>query len=336
MIKEITEKLTALKDLQAQEMQLAMEEIMSGGVATQDLVSFLRALSKKGETIDEITAAVSIMRRFATKINVNQQTILDTCGTGGDKKGTFNISTAVAFVAAGCGITVAKHGNRSVSSSCGSADVLEKLGVNISMPVDSLHQCLNNIGIAFIFAPNMHPAMKYAAEARKQIAEKTIFNILGPLSNPASATHQLIGVYGAAWTEKLAYVLGNLGIKHALVVHGDDGLDEITTTADTQISELRQGNVNTYKINPQDFGIPKAETDDLVAGEASINARIMLDILKGEQGPKRDIVVLNAAAAIYTADKVNAMSDGIKVAEDAIDSGKALSKLEALIKYSKR
>jgi len=315
-------------------MYAAMQEIMTGKIDTTQIVSFLTALNKKGESVEELTAAVTVMRRYVTKINIKHGTILDTCGTGADNKGTFNVSTIVAFVASGCGITVAKHGNRSVSSCCGSADILEALGVNINMAPQELEKCLNTIGIAFLFAQGLHPAMKYAMPARKQMGTRTMFNVLGPLSNPAGATHQLIGVYESRWLEILARVLGNLATVHALVVYGHDGLDEITTTTATSVCELYKGEIKNYEIKPQEFGLKEAKPEDLKGGNATDNAAILLDVLNGKPGPKRDIVIFNAAAAIYAADKVNSIKDGIQFAIESIDSGKALEKLELLKDFS--
>ncbi|MBU3958965.1 MAG: anthranilate phosphoribosyltransferase [Candidatus Omnitrophica bacterium] len=336
MIQEAIKILSQGTDLTASHMEAVMEEIMTGKVETPQIVSFLTNLNKQGETKDELTAAVSVMRRHVIRIHTEHKVILDTCGTGGDKKGTFNISTAVAFVASGCGICVAKHGNRSVSSKSGSADVLEALGININMTKEKIKQCLDDIGIAFLFAQNFHPAMKYAMPARKEIGAKTIFNILGPLTNPAGATHQLVGVFDARWTEMLARVLGNLGTVHALVVRGEDGLDEISTTATTLISEEYKGRINNYKVSPEDFGFKRANPQDLTGGTAADNARIVMDILNGKTGPRRDIVVLNAAAAIYTADKVKSIKEGIKLASDSIDSARALERLELLKEYLNR
>ena len=270
------------------------------------------------------------MRKYALKINSKHKIILDTCGTGGDNSGTFNISTAVSFVTAGAGIAVAKHGNRSISSKSGSADVLEVLGVNIQMPVETVEKCLNDAGITFLFAQNFHPATKYAMPARKAIGRRTMFNILGPLSNPAGATHQLVGVYDEYWTDILARVLADLGVVHALVVHGRDGLDEITTTDETVISESCNGKLSTYRIAPEDFGLTRVEPEELAGGSAQYNAKIILDILKGVPGPKRDIVLLNAAAAIYAADSASSIKSGLRLARLSLDSGKAREKLETL------
>lgn len=334
MIREATEKLSEAKDLSFGEMQSVMEEIMAGKAGTPEIASFLVLLSKKGETVEELTAAVKILRQYATRVNTRHRLILDTCGTGGDRKGTFNISTAAAFIASGCGIAVAKHGNRSVSGRCGSADILEALSININMGIDKIEKCLDEVGIAFLFAPGLHPAMKHAMPARKQIGRRSIFNILGPLSNPAGATHQLVGVFDKDLTGILAQVLLNLGSIHALVVHGADGLDEITTTAETFISEARSGKLENYEISPEDFGFKRSSLEDLSGADAPSNARILLDLLNGKGGPKRDAVLLNAGAAIYAADKAGSIKEGIELARESIDSGKALKKLELLKEHS--
>lgn len=336
MIEEAIKILSGGNNLAATQMGAVMEEIMAGKADTAQIVSFLSALDKKGETVEELTAAVAVMRKHAVRINTGKQIVLDTCGTGGDSKGTFNISTAVAFVVSGCGIAVAKHGNRSVSSVCGSADILEALGININILPEQIEECLEYAGIAFLFAQKLHPAMKYAACARKQIGKRTMFNILGPLSNPAGAKHQLMGVYDRRWLEPLANVLLNLGAVHALVAHGEDGLDEITTTASTFIAEIYLDKIKFYEIKPEDFGFKKAQISDLTGGDVFVNSGILLDVLNGKQGFKRDIVVLNAAAAIYAADKVNSIKEGILLAEESIDSKKALGKLELLREFSNR
>jgi anthranilate phosphoribosyltransferase len=336
MITEALETLSQNKNLTARQMEAVMEEIMTGRADTPQIVDFLISLNQKGESVEELTAAVSVMRRHVSRINVKKEIILDTCGTGGDRKGTFNVSTAVALVASGCGITVAKHGNRSVSSHCGSADILEVLGVNIHMSKERIEACLDKIGIAFLFAPDLHPAMKYAMPARKQIGRRTMFNILGPLTNPAGATHQLVGVYDSLWTEILAKVLANLGTVHALVVHGKDGLDEITTTNSTLVSEAHKGSIENYEINAQDLGFNPAKLEDLQGGTAENNAQILLEVLKGKSGPKRDIVILNAAAAIYVADKSKSIEEAIGLAAESIDKGYALKKLELLKEFSQQ
>jgi len=334
MIKDLVQQLLEKKDLSRQQMQSAMQEILSGATDTADIVAFLSSLNEKGETVEELTAAVSVMLKYIEPIIVDKPNILDTCGTGGDKKGTFNISTISAFVASGAGVTVAKHGNRSVSSSCGSADVLEALGVNINMDRKKIKKCLEEIDIGFLFAPNLHPAMKYVMPARKQIGKKTMFNILGPLINPARATNQLIGVYGAEWVNILARVLYNLGTTHVLVVHGKDGLDEVTTTQETVVSEVNAGQFKDYEIAPEDYGFKRARLKDLMCDGLTQNVRIAKEVLGGKKGCHRDIVLLNAACAIYAANKASSIADGVELAVKSIDSGKALEKLELLKEYS--
>jgi anthranilate phosphoribosyltransferase len=336
MIQQAIEKLAQRDDLEGSQMRQVMGEIMSGAATTPQIVSFLTALSEKGETAQELTAAVSLMRRYVTAVRTKHKVVLDTCGTGGDGKGTFNISTAAAFVVSACGIAVAKHGNRSVSSNSGSADCLEALGVNINPDKDKIEKCLDEIGIAFLFAQNFHPAMKYAMPARKEIGKRTVFNILGPLTNPAGATHQIVGVYDKHWLKILAQVSGNLGAVHALIVHGEDGLDEITTAAKTFISEMDKGRIKNYQISPEEFSIKRAYPEELSGGSAAFNAKIILELLNGKQGAKRDIVILNAAAAIYTADKVKSIKEGVDLAKRAIDSREALRKLELLKDFSKQ
>jgi anthranilate phosphoribosyltransferase len=334
MIRQATQKLESLKDLSQLEMQAVMEEIAQGKAQTESIVSFLTALSNKGETVEELSAAVSVMRRHAIKINADEDIILDTCGTGGDKSGTFNVSTVVAFVASGCGITVAKHGNRSVSSVSGSADILEALGVNINLTKEQMERCLKAAQIAFLFAPSLHPAMKYAMPARKQIGKRTIFNVLGPLINPAQATHQLIGVFEKGLTDKMAQVLKNLGTVHALVVYGMDGLDEVTIANRTLIADLVKGKIKNYEISPQDFGLKTAPLESIKGGTAQENAQILIKILEGGSGPCRDMVLLNAGCAVYAADKTATIKEGIEFARASIDSGKAREKLEMLKKCS--
>jgi anthranilate phosphoribosyltransferase len=335
MIKDAIRKLINKKDLTSQEMCQAMEEILAGSTDTADIVSFLASLNAKGETPAELTAAVKVMLKYVTPIIVDKPNILDTCGTGGDRKGTFNISTVAAFVASGAGVTVAKHGNRSVSSRCGSADILEALGININMDREKIKKCLEEIGIAFLFAPNLHPAMKHVMPARKQIACKTMFNILGPLINPARATNQLIGVYSAEWTRVLACVLSNLGSDHVLVVHGKDGLDEVTTTDVTIVCEVHKGKSRDYEVTPEEFGLNRSLPKDLAGGDIEENKRIVLDVLNGENGPKRDIVLLNAGCAIYAANSAGSIKEGIRLAAQSIDSGMAFKKLELLREYSR-
>jgi anthranilate phosphoribosyltransferase len=333
-MQEYIHKINDKQDLTSQEMSDVMRLIMTGSVSKEDLSIFLLALRKKGAGINEITGAARIMREFAIAVNTDKDVVLDTCGTGGDKSGTFNISTAVAFVVAGTGCVVAKHGNRSVSSKCGSADVLEYLGVNIGMKVDRLAECLKKVGIAFLFAQNLHPAMRYAAAVRKELGVETIFNVLGPLTNPSKATHQMMGVYSKDLVEPMANVLKNLGLKKALVVHGEDGLDEITTTGKTFASEFNGKDVISYLIDPMVYKIKIARAEELKGADVIVNAKIILDVLEGHKGAQRDIVVLNAAHALYVAGKVSTVKDGIDVASQSIDSQKALEKLKALIIFT--
>lgn len=334
MIKDCLPKLKNKINLSSAEIEAAIEEIMSGKAEKQDIAQFLLSLREKGASVEEITGAAKIMRKFALRIETKKEIVLDTCGTGGDKQGTFNISTICAFVVAGAGVTVAKHGNRSVSSCCGSADVLEALGVNVKMDVNRVRGCLENIGIAFLFAQSLHPAMKQVAAVRKELGVETIFNILGPLTNPASATHQMMGVYKKDLVEMLAYVLKNLGLKRALVVHGKDGLDEVTTTGITFASELKDNKINSFTIDPEVYGIKIAKPADLKGGSLEENTEIFRGILRGAAGPKRDIVILNAGCALYISEKANNIQEGIKLAENSFDSGAALKKLEQLINYS--
>ena len=334
-MKKYIEKIENGQHLSAELMQSAMKEIMSGAVSSDDLSSFLLALREKGPTVEEITGAALTMRKFSIKVNSQKhENILDTCGTGGDKLGTFNISTIVAFVVAGAGAIVAKHGNRSVSSKCGSADVLESLGVNVQMDVTRLNDCLDKVGIAFLFAQKLHPAMKHAAPIRKSLGVETIFNVLGPLTNPAQATHQMMGIYKQEFVEPMAHALKNLGLKKALVVHGVDGLDEITTTAKTFASEFNGKEVVSYIISPEKYDIPYSSLEDIVGGDLDVNAQIVQDILNGEKSPKRDIVVLNAGHALYIGELAKSVEEGIEQAKYSIDSGKALKKLEFLKQYT--
>ena len=333
MIKEAINLIVQGKNLSEEEMINSMRDIMEGQATNSQIASFLTALRIKGETVEEITGAVKVMREKVTRIKAPVCTV-DTCGTGGDMSRTFNISTTAAIVAAACGVPVAKHGNRSVSSSCGSADVLEALGIKINLEPGKVEKCLESTGFGFMFAPLFHPAMKYAIEPRREMGIRTIFNILGPLTNPAGAKRQVMGVFHNALTEKLAQVLANVGVKHAFVVYGEDGLDEITNTDKTKISELKDGKIDTYFITPEDLGIKRAEKSDLVGGNAQDNAKITIDILKGNKGPKRDIVIMNTAAALITGDKAATFQETIKIVTDAIDSGAALKKLEEIIAVS--
>jgi len=302
---------------------------MEGKATDAQIGAFLTALRIKGETIAEITGAAKVMREKAIRINAPQGTV-DTCGTGGDMARTFNISTTAAFVVSGAGIPVAKHGNRSVSSRSGSADLLQALGIDIELPPESVERCLREIGFGFLFAPIYHSAMRYALAPRREIGIRTIFNILGPLTNPAGARYQILGVYSSNLTEMMAEVLHNLGCIHGFVVHGEDGLDEITITGRTKISELNSGKVENYFIDPTDFGMKTGKVEDLRGGDPRENAEITMNILKGEKGPKRDIVLLNASAAIVASGRANDLNEGIEIARSSIDSGAALRKLEEI------
>ncbi len=334
-IQEAIAKVIEGADLGRGEMMDAMNQIMSGEATDAQIGAFLIALRVKGECVDEIAGAASVMREKATPIATKHDVIVDTCGTGGDHSGTFNISTTAAFVAAGTGLCVAKHGNRAATSQSGSADVLSALGVNIEASPETVSRCLDDVGIGFLFAISLHGAMKYAIGPRREIGARTIFNALGPLSNPAGATRQVVGVYSAALTETLAGVLGTLGAERAFVVHGSDGLDEMTLTGPTRVSELRNGSVSTYDVLPGDFGLAQAPADALKGGDADYNAEITRSILNGEEGPRRDIVLLNAAAAIVAGDKARDLNEGVQVAAEVIDSGKALEKLEGLVAASR-
>jgi anthranilate phosphoribosyltransferase len=321
-------------DLSEREMVDAMTQVMDGKVSDTQLAAFLTALQVKKETVPEIVGAAKVMREKAEKVKVKASHIVDTCGTGGDGADTFNISTAVAFVVAGAGVTVAKHGNRAVSSKSGSADVLKCLGVNIDASLATVERCIEEVGIGFLFAPLMHKAMKHAAAVRKELGFRTLFNLLGPLTNPANAHAQVLGVFDSRWVNPLAEVLLDLGSRHALVVHGFDGLDEITLTGETQISELKNGNITNYSLNPKEFGYSLCSSSDLKGGVPEENAEIIRGILKCEQGAKTDIVILNAAAAIYVGGKAESIERGILVAANSIGSGEANKKLEELCRVS--
>ena len=319
------------KDLTEYEMMAAMTQIMEGNVVDSQFAAFLTALQLKHETVPEIVGAARVMRAKAEKVKVNASHIVDTCGTGGDGADTFNISTAVSFVVAGADITVAKHGNRAVSSKSGSADVLKCLGVNIDASLSTVERCIEEVGIGFLFAPLMHKAMKHAAKVRKELGFRTIFNLLGPLTNPAHAHGQVLGVYDSRWVNPLAEVLRDLGSHRALVVHG---FDEITLTSETQVSELKNDNVSAFTIDPKEFGYSLCSAQDLKGGSPEENAETIRGILQGASGPKTDIVVLNAAAAIYVGGKAESIERGILVATNSIGSGAAIKKLEELCRVS--
>lgn len=336
MIRDYITKIQRGQNLNHEEITVIMELIMSGHAAVSDVRNFLLSLNEKGPTIEEITACVLIMRKFVVPVRTKHGVVLDTCGTGGDNKDSFNISTLAAIVVAACGVVVAKHGNRSVSSKCGSADVLEALGVNVQMNERYLSECLDNVGIAFLFAQRLHPAMANVAPIRKELKVKTIFNILGPLTNPALASHQIMGVYSRELIEPMAHVLKNLGLRRALVVHGSDGMDEITTTGPTYVSHFTGEEIISYDINPQELGFHLAKSEDLKGGDVKTNKEIASDVLGGAQGPKRDIVLLNAAYALYAAESVADLNAAIRMASHAIDSGRAQEKLDDLKEFTNR
>lgn len=322
--------------LQPEEAEDVMNHIMTGEASEAQIGAYLMALRMKGETQDEIVGSARAMRNNAHRVPTTVDSdLLDTCGTGGDKSGTFNISTTVAFVAAGAGIPVAKHGNRAASSKCGSADVLAELGVNLDLTPEQVGQCVDEIGIGFLFAVKLHPAMKHAIGPRRQMGIRTIFNILGPLTNPAGAQCQLMGVFAADLTDLLAHVLNDLGAKSAIIANGYGGLDELTTTGPNRISHLKDGKVTTYELDPQDLGFKGTHISELLGDDAPTNAHILRGVLSGEvDGAKHDVVVLNAAAALLAAGKVDNLKAGVELANETINSGAALAKLDALIEYS--
>jgi anthranilate phosphoribosyltransferase len=334
-IQQALQKVLNNKNLTIDEMCDVMRLIMSGKTTEAQLSGFLIGLRCKGETIDEIAAAVQVMRELATKVVINGQHVIDTCGTGGDGANTFNISTTCAFVVAAAGGQVAKHGNRSVSSSCGSADLLEAAGVNLDLSVEKVTQCVNELGVGFLFAPKHHGAMKHTIKVRKEMGVRTLFNLLGPLSNPAGAPNQLIGVFAKEWVEPIAQVLKKLGSHHVLVVHADDGLDEISIASDTTIAELKEGDIFTYTISPEQFGFKRTSLTELAVVDAESSLVMVNSVLDNKSGPARDIVILNAGAAIYAANITDSLAAGIKKAAQVIASGAARSKFDALIAYSK-
>ena len=350
MIKEAIAKVVRGNDLTEVEMEKVMDEIMSGTATPAQIGSFVTALRMKGETVDEITGAARAMRAKAIKIrlndhmvnvdrdeiNVEDETILDTCGTGGDATNTFNVSTACAFVAAGAGVSVAKHGNRAVSSLCGSADVIENLGVKLDITSSDVERCIKEVGIGFLYAPIFHGAMKYAAGPRQEIGVRTIFNLLGPLTNPAGASAQVLGVYEPTLTEKIAHVLKRLGSREVFVVCGEGTLDEISICGPTRISHLKNGEVRTFDLTPEEVGLRRATPEAIKGGNAIENAQIIREILNGQQGPKRDIVLLNAAAAFMAVGLDSNFKEGIERAKISIDSGQAKEKLEQLVTFTRQ
>jgi anthranilate phosphoribosyltransferase len=333
-IREAIEKLVNRVDLSEAEMIDAMNQIMTGEASPLQVAAFLTALRMKGETVDEVTGAARVMREKAHRVQVGARAVLDTCGTGGDQKGTFNISTTVAFVVAGAGINVAKHGNRSVSSQSGSADVLGALGVKVDAPRERVEKCIAEIGIGFLFAPLLHEAMKYAVQPRRDIGIRTVFNLLGPLTNPAMATHQLIGLYSGDLVGMVARVLRNLGSVCAMVVHGVDGLDEISLCEATRIAELRGGEVKEYTVEPEQFGLKRCRIEELRGGNPEESAAIVRGILQGDKGPARDVVLLNSGAALWVGGKAATVQDGMRLAAESIDSGKAREKLDRLVEMT--
>lgn len=331
MIKEAIQTAITGDDLPFETAQQAMSEIMLGQATPAQIAAFLTALRMKGESIDEITACASVMRKYCTKLPCGMET-LDIVGTGGDGAYTFNISTVAAFVVAAAGVPVAKHGNRSVSSKCGAADLLEQLGARLDLTAERNAQVLSQTGMCFMFAPGYHASMKYAAPVRREMGTRTLFNILGPLANPAGAALQLLGVYSKNLVEPLAQVLANLGVRRAMVVYGNDGLDEISLSATTQVCEVNGPMLSSYVLDPSDHGLSLCKPGDLVGGDAVENAAIARAVLTGEKGPKRDVVLLNAAACLYLADKAERIADGIGLAAGIIDSGAAYGQMQAFIK----
>ena len=322
------------RDLSANDMQHVMRLIMTGEATPAQIGGFLVGLRMKGETVDEIAAAARVMRELATRVDVSGPHLVDTCGTGGDGASTFNVSTASAIVTAAAGGRVAKHGNRSVSSSSGSADVLEAAGVRLDLNADQVAACIERVGVGFMFAPQHHSAMKHAIGPRKEMRVRTLFNLLGPLTNPAGAPNQVLGVYSEQWVEPLAHVLQQLGSEHVLVVHADDGLDEISIGAPTRVAELHNGSVSVYRVEPADFGLATADLTSIAAADAADSLRLINSVLDGEAGPARDIVVLNAGAAIYVAGLAETLVEGVAQAAEVIQSGKAKQTLQALVDVS--
>jgi anthranilate phosphoribosyltransferase len=327
-------RLTEHGDLSGDEMTDVMRLIMTGQATPAQIGGFLIGLRMKGESVDEISAAARVMRELATPVPVAGDHLVDTCGTGGDGASTFNISTASALVTAAAGARVAKHGNRSVSSSCGSADVLEAAGVNLDLDADQVADCVDKIGVGFLFAPRYHSAMKHAIGPRKEMGVRTLFNLLGPLTNPASAPNQVLGVFGAEWLESLAQVLGRLGSRHVLVVHADDGLDEISIGSPTEVAELREGQLSRYRVSPDQFGMQNGNVEELVVKDAGESLNVIEQVLDDKPGPARDIVALNAGAAIYVSGIADSLAAGVDAAKQAIASGAAKQKLKDLIEVT--
>ena len=320
--------------LSNEQMTTVMRAVMNGETTPSQVAGLLVSLRMKGETVDEITAAASVMRELSTKVEVSIQNLVDTCGTGGDAKGTFNVSTAAAFVVAAAGGRVAKHGNRSVSSNSGSADLLEAAGVNLQLTPQQVADCIEEIGIGFLFAPAHHSAMKHAIGPRKELGVRTIFNLLGPLTNPANAPHQLLGVFSAKWVDSLAQVLDSLGSKHALVVHAQDGLDEISISCETQVAEMNNGVLSRYQISPQQFGIEQNSLDNIVVKDVTQSLNLVRDVFDNKNGAALDIVKLNAGAALYACDKAGTLEQGVEMAAATLASGDAKNKFKNYIEYT--
>ena len=335
MIREAINTLVSGRSLSMDEAASVMREVMDGEATPAQLGAFLTALRIKGETPEEIAGMATIMRKKALRVEVDGP-LVDTAGTGGDGKGTFNISTAAAFVAAASGLKVAKHGNRAASSTCGSADILEALGVKIELDPEGVRRCIEDVGIGFMFAPAFHPSMRHAAPVRREIGIRNAFNILGPLTNPAGADYQLLGVADPTLGEKMAQVLRLLGTRHALVVHGEDGMDELTLGAPTHVWEVRQGEVRSHTVSPQEVGLPTVPAEDLRGGTAEENAATLRRLFKGERGPLRDVVLLNSAAVLIVGGKAAVLKEGIQLAVEAIDSGEATRRVEGLVELSQR
>ncbi len=335
MLEKYLGKVVEKENLNVEEAENAMQAIMSGEADKIQTAAFLASLRMKGETEEEIAAFATVMRSMALKINPKVEKSVDVCGTGGDVIKTFNISTTAAFITA-CVVPVAKHGNRSVTSKCGSADVIEELGVNLALPPQKIEECIEKIGIGFMFAPLHHQAMKNVMGVRQRLGMRTVFNILGPLTNPANAAHQLIGVYDAALTEKIAKVLRILGLRKALVVHGEPGLDEVSISGKTKVSQQEEGEITTYYINPADFGVKNASPEKIAGGSREESARILRDVLScKEEGAKRDVVLLNAAAAIFAADEASSIAEGFEIAKAILEDGRAAEKLEEFVRFAR-
>ncbi|MDP2935856.1 MAG: anthranilate phosphoribosyltransferase [Dehalococcoidia bacterium] len=335
MIREAISQVVSGKSLSMEQSAQVMDEIMSGEATPAQFGAFVTALRMKGETVEEIAGLARGMREKATPVRVKGP-LVDTCGTGGDARGTFNISTTAAFVVAGAGLPVAKHGNRAISSQCGSADVLERLGVKIDLDARQIARCLREVGIGFLFAPQFHPAMKFAAAPRREVGIWTVFNILGPLTNPAGARCQVIGVANPSLTYKLAHALQLLGCEHALVVHGDDGLDEMSIGERTTVCEVNRGSFRTYFVTPEELGIPRTPLEAVRGGTAQENAEMLQAVLEGEHGPRREIVLLNSAAALVAGNRAGDLQEGYNLAGASLDRGAAMAKLEELVAFCRR